>query len=133
MQERSCGTFAKLVVIGPAGNSLVAGSEGRTAQTKPQQLLDGVDWALKQDTSQGSEHFHKIDTAKIAVMGQSCGTGQAISVSGDPRVTTTVLLNGGGSSAARAPEPPAGQTNAAPTPRCGSTSSSAQCNILKDQ
>ena len=37
-------------------------------------------------------------------MGQSCGTGQALQVSGDPRVTTTVLLNGGpGLGASRAP------------------------------
>ncbi len=84
-----------VVAIGPAGDALVGGSEGRTGQTESVQLLDGVDWATKQNSLQGSEYYHKIDTSKVAVMGQSCGTWQAMAVSGDKRVTTTVLLNGG--------------------------------------
>jgi hypothetical protein len=85
-----------VVAVGPAGDAVVAGSEGRSGQTQASQLLDGVDWAAKENALQGSEYYHKLDPSKVAVMGQSCGTGQARTVSGDPRVTTTVLLNGGG-------------------------------------
>jgi pimeloyl-ACP methyl ester carboxylesterase len=84
-----------VVAIGPAGDAVVGGSEGRTGQTQASQLLDGVDWAVKENSRQGSEYYRKIDISKVAVMGQSYGTGQALEVSGDPRVTTTVLLNGG--------------------------------------
>jgi len=84
-----------VVAIGPAGDAVVAGSEGRIGQTQASQLLDGVDWITKENSRQGSEYYQKIDTSKVAVMGQSCGTVQALQVSGDPRVTTSVLLNGG--------------------------------------
>lgn len=84
-----------VVAIGPAGDAVVAGSEGRTNQTQASQLLDGIEWAAKENARQGSEYFGKIDVAHAAVMGQSCGTRQALEVSGDPRVKTTVLLNGG--------------------------------------
>jgi hypothetical protein len=86
-----------VVAIGPAGDAVVGGSEMKTGQTQASQLLDGVEWATRENGRQGSEYYQKIDTSKVAVMGQSCGTGQAQQVSGDPRVTTTVLLNGGGS------------------------------------
>jgi hypothetical protein len=106
-----------VVAIGPAGDALVGGSEGRLSQTEASQLLDGVDWAIKENSRQGSAYYQKIDTAKIAVMGQSCGTRQATQVSGDPRVTTTVLLNGSTSlmsSAARALAQGSAKTDATP-------------------
>src|SRR5204863_6350062 len=42
-----------------------------------------------------SRFYNKFDTTKIAVMGQSCGGLQALAVSGDPRITTTVVWNSG--------------------------------------
>jgi hypothetical protein len=113
-----------VIAIGPAGDALVGGSEARMSQTQPVQLLDGIDWITKENDRQGSEYYKKIDPSKVAVMGQSCGTGQATQVSGDPRVTTTVLLNGGGpmgmggargNAAPTAPNPAGAQgANAAP-------------------
>ena len=85
-----------VVAIGPAGDAVVGGSEGRTGQTQASQLLDGVEWISKENSREGSDYYKKIDTSKVAVTGQSCGTRQAAQVSSDPRVTTTVLLNGGG-------------------------------------
>jgi hypothetical protein len=97
-----------VVAIGPAGEALVAGSEGRVGQTQASQLLNGVEWAIHQNSLQTSGFYRKIDSSKVAVMGQSCGSSQAKAVSGDPRVTTTVLLNGGGApGAARAAAPAA--------------------------
>ena len=58
-------------------------------------LLDAIDWAGRQNGDPSSPLFNKIDTTKIAVMGQSCGGLQALAVSNDPRITTTVVWNSG--------------------------------------
>jgi len=58
-------------------------------------LIEAIDWAVKQNGDRASRFYNKIDTSKIAVMGQSCGGLQALAVSGDPRVTTTVVMNSG--------------------------------------
>jgi hypothetical protein len=84
-----------IVSIGPAGNSVVMGSEERTNTTASSQLLDGVTWAVAQNSRQGGAYYQKLDVTKIALMGQSCGAQQAIEMSGDPRVTTTVALSQG--------------------------------------
>jgi hypothetical protein len=107
-----------VVAIGPAGDAVVGGSEGWTGQTKASQLLDGVEWATKENNRPGSEYYQKLDASKVAVMGQSCGTGQATQVSGDPRVKTTVLMNGGSGPVRggnRAGTPPAHTAAGAPS------------------
>jgi hypothetical protein len=58
-------------------------------------LLDAIDWAVKQNADRNSRFYNKLDTDRIAVMGQSCGGLQAIAVSHDPRVKTTVVWNSG--------------------------------------
>ncbi|MGA2115713.1 MAG: hypothetical protein ABSH56_13305 [Bryobacteraceae bacterium] len=108
-----------VVAIGPAGDAVVAGSEGRTGMTQASQLLDGVDWIARENSREGSEYYLKIDTGKVAVMGQSCGTGQASQVSSDPRVATTVLLNGGGPMGGARPGPAEGGAAATPAPARG--------------
>jgi len=101
-----------VVAIGPAiptiaGGSYVAGP------TKSSQLLDAVDWAAAENSRNGSELYGKVDTSKVAVMGHSCGGLQAMEVSTDPRITTTVLLNSG--IIGPPPAAPAGE----PAPRRG--------------
>lgn len=102
-----------VVAIGPAGNALVMGGEERQNTTAASQLLDGVTWAVAENSREGSPYFHKLDVAKIALTGQSCGSQQAIQVSGDPRVTTTVALSQG-INMGPPPTPPAGAANGAP-------------------
>ena len=84
-----------VVAIGPAGNAVVMGSEERTNMTFASQLLDGVTWAIAENARAGSAYYQKIDTSKVAVAGQSCGASQAIEVSPDSRITTTIALNQG--------------------------------------
>ena len=92
-----------VVSIGPAGNSVVMGSEERTNTTASSQLMDGVTWAIGENGREASGFYQKIDVTKVAVMGQSCGGGQAVDVSLDPRVTTTVVLNQGVNMSQRLP------------------------------
>lgn len=59
-------------------------------------LIDAIDWIIQQNSNASSPFLNKIDPTKIAVMGQSCGGLQALAVSSDPRITTTVVWNSGG-------------------------------------
>lgn len=98
-----------VVAIGPAGNAVVMGGEDRQNMTAASQLLDGITWAVAENSREGSAYFHKLDVSKIAVSGQSCGSQQAIQVSGDPRVSTTVALSQG----INVGPPPGGRAGAA--------------------
>jgi hypothetical protein len=100
-----------VIAIGPAIPTIAGGSYV-SGPTQSSQLLDAVDWATAENAREGSELYGKVDTTKVAVMGHSCGGLQAIEVSTDPRVTTTVLLNSG-IIGPRPPAPPA-QTPAPP-------------------
>jgi hypothetical protein len=82
-----------VVAIGPAATAAIAGGEDRLTTTQASQLLDGITWAEKQNARSGSLFYQKLDLTKVAVVGQSCGGSQAIEVSGDPRVKTTIVLN----------------------------------------
>ena len=65
--------------------------------------MDAIDWAIAEHTRRESSYAGKISTDKIAVMGQSCGGLQALAVSPDPRITTSVIWNSG---VLTAPPPP---------------------------
>ena len=69
--------------------------EASRQRTKADQLLRGLDWALAENASAGSDYFGKIDASKVAAMGMSCGGLQAIQISEDPRITTMVVCNSG--------------------------------------
>jgi hypothetical protein len=63
--------------------------------SKSSQLIDGINWAIAENSRVGSPYYDKLDTKAIAVMGASCGGMQAIAVSGDPRVKTSIIWNSG--------------------------------------
>ena len=63
--------------------------------TQSSQLIDAINWAVAENGRAGGKYHGKLDTKAIAVMGQSCGGVQALEVSTDPRVKTTVVLNSG--------------------------------------
>ena len=63
--------------------------------TQPKQLTEAIDWAIAENTRAGSRYAGKLYTSKIAVMGQSCGGLQALTISDDPRLSTVVIWNSG--------------------------------------
>lgn len=55
----------------------------------------GIAWALAENARPGSAYYGKIDPNKLAVAGFSCGGGQALDLSRDPRVKTVIMQNSG--------------------------------------
>jgi hypothetical protein len=79
---------------GMPGGARGAGG-GMGSSTKSSQLLDAVDWAIAQNSDKASIYYNKIDISKIGVAGHSCGGLQALEVSTDPRITTTIVVDSG--------------------------------------
>jgi hypothetical protein len=78
----------------PGGARRGAGG-GMGSSTQSSQLLDAVDWAIAQNSDKASIYYNKIDVSKIGVAGHSCGGLQALEVSLDPRITTTIVVDSG--------------------------------------
>jgi hypothetical protein len=60
-----------------------------------ERLVDAIDWAFAVNKKSCSQYYQKIDTTKVAAMGQSCGGLMTLNISGDPRLTTIVIWNSG--------------------------------------
>ena len=86
-----------VVAIGPftPGSEPGRGGMGMGGATKSAQLLEALDWAAAENKRQGSKYFGKLTPSKFAVFGHSCGGLQALEVSPDPRVTTTLVMDSG--------------------------------------
>jgi hypothetical protein len=80
---------------GAAAKSAVPPRITSTPPTTTAQLIEAIDWAIAENSRQGSRYYGKLDIAKIAVAGMSCGGVQAIEASVDPRVKTTIVANSG--------------------------------------
>ena len=65
------------------------------AGTNSQMLTQSIDWAISENSRQGSKYYGRLDTSKIAVAGWSCGGLEAYAVSNDSRVTTTMIFSSG--------------------------------------
>lgn len=81
-----------VVAIGLAHDLTADPGLGRT---QPSQLLDAIDWAIAEHSRPESIYAGKLATDMIAVIGQSCGGLQALAVSPDARITTSVIWNSG--------------------------------------
>ena len=82
-----------VVAIGPFGVSGGASMQG--GGTKSAQLLEALDWATTENARRDSKYFGKVNPAKFAAAGMSCGGLQALEVSPDRRVTTSIIMNSG--------------------------------------
>ena len=75
---------------GAPGGGAAAGG-GPTGGT----LLNAINWAVAQNGDSASRYKGKLDVSKIAAFGHSCGGLQALEISGDPRISTTVVVDSG--------------------------------------
>ncbi|HYV37580.1 MAG TPA: hypothetical protein VE988_17880 [Gemmataceae bacterium] len=76
------------------GKAKDAKGGGKGGATTASQLLDGLNWAIAQN-EKSNDYQGKLDTKKVAAMGHSLGGLQALEVSTDPRITTTICWNSG--------------------------------------
>lgn len=74
---------------------IASGTPGGSGSTDADMLIDAIDFAVAENTRQGSQYQGRIDVDSISAMGQSCGGLQAVDASSDPRVDSTVLWNSG--------------------------------------
>ena len=63
--------------------------------TTADDVKEGLDFALSENTRVGSRYANLIDKQAVAVGGFSCGGLQAISLATDPRISTVVVQNSG--------------------------------------
>ena len=63
--------------------------------TDTEYMVHAIDVMEKLNADPKSLFYQKVNLKQVAAMGQSCGGGQALSGSVDPRVTTTIALNSG--------------------------------------
>ncbi|MFI6025295.1 alpha/beta hydrolase [Amycolatopsis magusensis] len=95
---RADGTWFENILTEWASHGFLVIANGRPGgfgQTEPEMLIESIDWAVAENSRLGSKYRNKIDTTKVAVMGQSCGGIETYEVADDPRITTTVLWNSG--------------------------------------
>ncbi|MDI5980312.1 alpha/beta hydrolase [Amycolatopsis magusensis] len=95
---RADGTWFENILTEWASHGFLVIANGRPGgfgQTDPEMLIESIDWAIAENSRLGSKYRNKIDTTKVAVMGQSCGGIETYEVADDPRITTTVLWNSG--------------------------------------
>jgi hypothetical protein len=79
----------------PAETAASAAPQRAIDPTQPQQLLDAIDWIQAQNNEPDSPFYQHVDLDNLGVMGHSCGGLQALAMSADPRVDTTILFNSG--------------------------------------
>ncbi len=96
-----------IIAVGPLQHSEDDfGNDNLTPRvTSPAKMKEAIDLMEKCCKNSTSEYYSTIDLNHIAVMGHSCGGLQALALSADPRVTTTICLNSG------IPIPDEGQQN----------------------
>jgi dienelactone hydrolase len=79
----------------PTPEQRAANARRAPGTTTKEQLIETIDWAGRENGRKGSPFYHRLDTSRIAVMGQSCGGVQALNVAGDPRITTLMIWSSG--------------------------------------
>jgi putative CocE/NonD family hydrolase len=84
-----------VVALGVPGGGAPAPADGSRDATEASQMLEAIDWATRETSQEGGDFERRIDVSRIAVGGHSCGGLQALAVSDDPRIDTTLVLNSG--------------------------------------
>jgi len=79
----------------PGGPATPPPADDSRDATQAEQMIEAIDWATAETARAGGDFEGRIDVSRIAVGGHSCGGLQALAVSHDPRVDTTLVLNSG--------------------------------------
>ena len=58
-------------------------------------LTAAMDWLARESADSSSRFYQKVDTARVAAMGMSCGGLMSYNISADPRVATVGIWNSG--------------------------------------
>ncbi|MFL6728153.1 MAG: hypothetical protein ACJ8FS_16810 [Sphingomicrobium sp.] len=81
--------------VKPTGTPGGAGPGPGADETQSSQLIQGLNWAIAENSRTASRYYRRIDTSHVAVMGHSCGGLQAIEVAADPRISTAIIWDSG--------------------------------------
>ena len=84
-----------IVSLGVPGGGAAAPADGSTDATQASQMIEAIEWAERETERDGGAFHRRIDVTRIAVGGHSCGGLQALAVSHDPRIDTTLVVNSG--------------------------------------
>ena len=84
-----------IVALGVPGGGAPAPADGSSDATQASQMIEAIEWAERETAREGGALHRRIDVTRIAVGGHSCGGLQALAVSNDPRIDTTLVLNSG--------------------------------------
>ena len=84
-----------IVALGVPGGGPPAPADGSTDATQASQMIEAIEWAERETARDGGAFQRRIDVTRIAVGGHSCGGLQALAVSDDPRIDTTLVINSG--------------------------------------
>lgn len=79
----------------PTPEQRAASARRAPGTTTKEQLIESIDWAVRENERKGSPFYHRLDTSRVAVMGQSCGGVQTLNVAGDPRIKTLIIWSSG--------------------------------------
>lgn len=63
--------------------------------SKTEQQIEGLDWAIAQNTDKNSPYYGKLDVNNIAAAGMSCGGLQTLVNAADERLKTIMICNSG--------------------------------------
>jgi dienelactone hydrolase len=86
---------------GPGGGNVNGGGRqgrgGPPVRIEPDgtALIAALDWLAREGADPASRFYQKVDTARVAAMGMSCGGLMSYGASADPRIATVVIWNSG--------------------------------------
>jgi dienelactone hydrolase len=84
-----------LTTIASHGFLVITTTGVAPARATAEGLTAAIDWAERENARAGSPLAGKVETKKVAVMGQSCGGMLSITLGADPRVGTIGVFNSG--------------------------------------
>jgi hypothetical protein len=84
-----------IVALGTPGGGAAPPADGNTDATQASQMIEAIEWAERETAREGGPFHRRIDVTRIGVGGHSCGGLQALAISDDPRIDTTLVLNSG--------------------------------------